>query len=416
MEMSISVHSEIGKLNGVIIHTPGSEVENMTPGNAERALYSDILNLSVVNREYKNFKNILNKVTHTFQIKSLLADILQTDDARDFLLTQICQNEPVENIRDYLSDLEAKELAAQLIEGVHLIKNTLTRYLSNERYSLQPLHNFFYTRDTAMVIGQKVFISRMSNQVREREALIMEAIQKFHPAFSGQEIISPAGLDPSSQVFFEGGDFLVIRDDILVVGTGIRTSSYGVDYIIESLAGEMETRHIIVQELPKSPESFIHLDMAFTMIDHDLFMIYEPVILNQHDFQTVHITLDNGKVSSINEEKNIPDALRKLGIDSRLAVCGGNTDDWIQEREQWHSGANFFALGPGQVIGYERNNHTIEELNKNNLSILPAQDILSGKIDLKDYNKYAITMEGSELARGGGGCRCMTMPVSREPL
>ena len=45
--MNINVTSEIGELKGVIVHTPGREVENMTPQNAERALYSDILNLSV---------------------------------------------------------------------------------------------------------------------------------------------------------------------------------------------------------------------------------------------------------------------------------------------------------------------------------------------------------------------------------
>jgi len=416
MKMPIAINSEIGKLEGVIIHTPGSEVENMTPGNAERALYSDILNLSVVKREYKKFKSILKKVTNTFEIKSLLADILARDDAREFLITQICQNEHVENIRDYLFDLNPKELAVQLIEGVPLIKNTLTKYLSNERYSLQPLHNFFFTRDTAMAIGNKVYISRMSNQVREREALIMEAIQVYHPLFPDNHTISSTSLDDQSKVYFEGGDFLVVREDIFLVGNGLRTNSPGVDFIIESLANDLETRHIIVQELPKSPESFIHLDMVFTMLDRDLFMIYEPVILNQHDFQTVHITLDKGKVKSIHEEKNIPDALRKLGIDSRHALCGGITDEWNQEREQWHSGANFFALGPGQVIGYERNVHTIEELDKKDLAVLPAKEILSGKIDLQSYKKYVITMEGSELARGGGGCRCMTMPVNREEL
>jgi arginine deiminase len=156
--------------------------------------------------------------------------------------------------------------------------------------------------------------------------------------------------------------------------------------------------------------------MVFTMLDRDLFMIYEPVILNQHDFQTVHITIEAGKVASICEEKSILDALAKMGIEGRYALCGGNTDVWTQEREQWHSGANFFALGPGQVIGYERNVHTIEELDKKDLSVLLAKDILSAKIDLQNYDKYVITMEGSELARGGGGCRCMTMPVAREKL
>ncbi len=100
---------------------------------------------------------------------------------------------------------------------------------------------------------------------------------------------------------------------------------------------------------------------------------------------------------------------------SKPILCGGN-DVKNQEREQWHSGANFFAFAPGKIIGYERNNHTVEELNKNGFEVLRAKDVINNKVKIEDYEKAVVTIHGSELARGGGGARCMTMPVRRKLL
>ena len=86
------------------------------------------------------------------------------------------------------------------------------------------------------------------------------------------------------------------------------------------------------------------------------------------------------------------------------------------ERDQWHSGANFFAFSPGKVIGYERNDYTLEEMSRSGFEIIKAQDFLERKLNHNDFGKLVITIPGSELARGGGGARCMTMPISREKV
>lgn len=416
-KININVRSEIGELEGVIIHTPGKEVENMTPKNAERALYSDILNLSVAQKEYAQLIGVLNKLTKTFQVKDLLTDILKIEKVKENLLQKICANEEKCSIIKQLQAQPPETLSTQLIEGVIEEKNTLTRYLSKERYSLRPLHNFFFTRDAAMSVLDDVLIGRMANQVRERESLIMEAIFDYHEQFLTKTVNPAESKHFSNQTSIEGGDVLVARDDILCIGTGTRTTSQGIDFILERLLAQKEkNRHIIVQELPYKPESFIHLDMVFTFLDVDTCMVYEPLILHTNRFQTIHIKIENGKVTSIKEEENMLKSLKDLGMDLKPVFCGGKKDPWIQEREQWHSGANFFAVGPGKVIGYERNIYTMEEMNNNGFEILKANDIIKGKIDPNNYKKYVIALEGSELPRGGGGARCMTMPIRRKAV
>lgn len=171
-----------------------------------------------------------------------------------------------------------------------------------------------------------------------------------------------------------------------------------------------------MQELPAVPESFIHLDMVFTFLDHDACMVYEPIIFELNRYRTIHVVLDNGKVRRITQEANIPEVLKNLGMNLKPVSCGGSADPWIQEREQWHSGANFFAFAPGKVIGYERNIHTLNELNKNGFEIITADDVINGTKSPDDYRRCVVTIQGSELARGGGGARCMTMPVRRNPV
>lgn len=415
-KIQININSEIGQLESVITHTPGPEVENMTPENAARALYSDILNLSVALPEYNEFNQILQKVAKVFEVKDLLSEVLTNEKVKGNLISKICRNETIEDDCRRLHDLNNDELAKQLIEGVEMQKNTLTKYLDNERYSLHPLPNFFFTRDAAFSMNDKVMISRMASKVRERESIIMESIFDYHPAFSTQTINPVKLYDKTGKAMIEGGDVLIAREDIFLSGISARTSSQGIDAVLEYLKTKPGVKHLILQELPYQPESFIHLDMVFTFLDRDKCMIFEPLILNSSRHITIHVIVDGNKVVQIKEEENILSALSKLGISLEPVACGGHYDNYIMEREQWQSGANFFAIAPGKVIGFGRNTHTMNELNKHGFEIIKARDILTGKVLMEDYEKYVITIEGDELSRGGGGARCMTMPLSRKAV
>jgi arginine deiminase len=414
--IEINVQSEIGELEAVLLHRPGPEVENMTPGNAQRALYSDILNLAIVSKEYAQLEGILHKTARTLQVRDLLSDVLRNEVVKSSFVRKVCQHDQVMHLEGMLLGMTPEDLTRQIFEGVVMQKDNLTRFLDRERYEVKPLHNFFFTRDASVSIGNKVLIGRMANQVRVREAIIMETIFEYHPRLKTQIINCSSSSSSIKGVTFEGGDILVAREDVLLVGMSARTTSQGIDHIMECLRSKEQVHHILVQELPESPESFIHLDMVFTFLDPGHCMVYEPVILNDNHFATIHLSLENGKVTGICEERDLLTALRKLGMDMKPILCGGATDVYTQEREQWHSGANFFATGPGKVIGYGRNQYTLQELSQHGFEVFTAREILNGKRSLAGYNKYVVSIEGSELSRGGGGARCMTMPLARKPF
>ena len=78
-----------------------------------------------------------------------------------------------------------------------------------------------------------------------------------------------------------------------------------------------------------------------------------------------------------------------------LIQCGGGSPVDAQ-REQWNDGSNTLCVAPGEVIVYERNYTT--------------------NLILRDHGIKTYSIPSSELSRGRGGPRCMSMPLWREDL
>ncbi len=418
-KLKIDIQSEVGRLDAVLLHRPGAEVENMTPRNVQRALYSDILNLSIAQNEYEQLSGVLSKVAKVYEVRDLLVMVLDQWKPRADLIRRICETEDVMPYLDMLMEMKSSDLARVLIEGLPAKIDTLTSYLKNEYYALYPLYNFYFTRDAAVTIGGQALVCRMASRVRMRESLIMDAIYRSSGAFDCEVVDANLVTPSTSPVIMEGGDIIVAREDILIVGNGVRTTPQGIDFMIDRFRRNCPPGkyHVLVQQLPSEPESFIHLDMVFTLLDRDKCMVFKPLIMQANQFQTVHIVIEDGKVTSIKPVAGLLPALKKLGMDLKPIICGGD-DEWDQEREQWHSGANFFAFAPGKVLTYARNVHTLEQLSKNGFNIVKAADFISGKNDaaVMGDGLCAVAIDGSELPRGGGGARCMTMPLSRQKV
>lgn len=406
----IDVVSEIGRLNGVILHTPGVEIEQMTPQTIGHALYSDLLNLNIAQKEYYYFQKVLASWCKVYEVKDLLAKVLQEDKVKQDVLNKVLDKEKKRFLYLELLEENPDDLARYLIEGYPYKEGMHPVEYKERRFVLEPLYNLFFTRDASSSVYNQVLIHAMRTQVRERESILMEAI--FRNYF-GSEIINPKLI--SDEATTEGGDCLIANEDTLFIGNGLRTNSKGIEFLTNWYAARKPKQRILVQQLPTSRDSFIHLDMVFNFLDKDKCIAYEPLICKRNtSFTTMVIDIDHGNIS-YKEYPCFMDATKALGFDLQPIACGGD-DLWMQEREQWHSGANFFCMGEGQIIGYGRNTHTIDNLNKHGFEVIEAEDVVSGKVDLNEHRRFVVTIKASELPRGCGGARCMTMPISRQKV
>ncbi|MDX1583705.1 MAG: arginine deiminase family protein, partial [Thermoanaerobaculia bacterium] len=216
----------------------------------------------------------------------------------------------------------------------------------------------------------------------------------------------------------EGGDVLVPRSDILLVGLSQRTNREGIETLAQSLKdSDSEVRTIFVVEIP-SRRSYMHLDTVFTIIDRGECLVFPPVILKGGESQASVYKLDlTTQNLEYIEQPSLLEALEREGMSLEPVPCGGPRKI-DQDREQWTDGANAFALSPGVILLYERNRRTADELSDRGYEIIEEDDLLLGRTDLEvaPGNRYAVLIAGHELSRARGGPRCMTMPLLREEL
>ncbi|HEX7419561.1 MAG TPA: arginine deiminase family protein, partial [Thermoanaerobaculia bacterium] len=290
------------------------------------------------------------------------------------------------------------------------------------KFDIDPVPNLFFMRDPQVVIGSGVVISSMATQARRRESLLSKYVFEHHKRFRGQD---PFWVDFTETApkkrnapTLEGGDILVARRDVLLIGLTERTNNAGIKTLLQALQeSESGVRTVLIVELPKQ-RSFMHLDTVFTFTSRNECLIYPPVILPGGSQAAKVIKADLTKRHiEYSAQKSVLAALKKLRFDLDPIYCGGKRAV-DQQREQWTDGANAFALAPGIILMYERNVRTAEELASHGYHIIYEDDLLLGRVEMETWTdkKYALQIPGHELSRARGGPRCMTMPLEREDL
>ena len=396
----------------MLCHTPGEELLAVTPTTREDFLYDDIIDLDLARREHQRFKALLSRFAQVHEVSELLEQILENSDVRSFLVERVTDVARSEPLARQLLELPPDQLAAMFIEGREIERaGALQQLLNVESYDLPPLPNLYFTRDASMVVNSGVIIGSMRHTVRWTEEILMKALFTYHPLLANEGVIYDGSEERRAGYTIEGGDVHVLRPDLVVIGMSERSTPGAFDVIAEQLTRH-GVRDILTVIIP-TERAMIHLDMIFTMIDREHCVIFPPSFVGATRCPVLHYHA--GKLG-MREMPNLFAALREVDLPLEPIFCGG-TRRTLQEREQWSSGCNFVSVRPGVILGYSRNEITYEELQREaGYSIIDGLEFLTGESEIEEGEKAAILFEGAELVRGGGGSRCMTMPMVREDV
>ena len=422
--MRLNVTSEIGRLNSVLVHLPGREIDQMVPPMMAQLLFDDILYGQVAREEHRRFQQLIRFVADdVFDLQDLLEEVFEDEEVKEHLVRDLGKRNRLNRaLVKLLLEKKPAALAEVLIAGI--VRDTGSGELP--QFDLFPIPNLFFMRDPQVVLGDRVVISSMATQARRRESLLSKYVFQYHPLFRGRDMFWVDFMEtererPMSRNLptLEGGDVLVPRRDLLLVGITERTNRAGVETLIRSLKeAKAGVRTVIIVDIPRA-RSFMHLDTIFTFINRNECLIYPPVILasGSQAATVTMVDLTKKRALAYSDQKSLLGALKKKGFDLEPIYCGGK-HSVDQQREQWTDGANAFALAPGIILGYERNVRTAEELARHGYHIVYEDDLLLGRTELETWTnkKYALQIAGNELSRARGGPRCMTMPLEREEL
>ncbi|HKK75724.1 MAG TPA: arginine deiminase family protein [Saprospiraceae bacterium] len=421
MSQAIQVSSEIADLKKVIVHRPDEGIARVSPKRAEDLLFDDIVYLPQMQKEHEIFTSVL---------KALIGsdNVLETED---LLMESLgADTEKKQHIINMIADYE--ELPLVLKEKLLKMPNDQLRTVLITGYDREedfiyfdPIPNFIFTRDIAVVVNDHVIITKAAKEARHRENYLTRFIFWTHPLFeklrAEDRIINLNNIDqfpPSRKgeiVSIEGGDMMLLHKDYLLIGASERSTAHGIHSLKKVLFEKGVVRNVVQVNVPKD-RAFMHIDTIFTQVNYNHIVAYKPLVAEGLS-STVEVFRSNG---SAKPYASIKDFIENEINSNMSFIYSGNGESPYQEREQWTDGCNLVAIRPGVAITYDRNPRTEIAFKEAGYEILHANDLLdqvkSGKLDPATLQQTIITLPSNELSRARGGSHCMTCPIIRDQL
>lgn len=474
----ICVTSEIGTLRRLLVHSPDSGLGKVVPSKAQDWLFEDIVHLDTIRRkEYDYYTKILLYFLDPAKIKGKLAEIDGEKNRRNFFKPDnknFFRSEKVIELQWLLSDiLHDREIKLKLVAAVcaiencsYIVQNDLLNFtpqelakifisgtINEEEMIFPPIPNLIFTRDIGIVINDYVLLNKPAKKARTREAMLVKYIFYNHPLFAGYQdkileiadsphhFLIPRESD-EKKITLEGGDVMVITADHVLIGVSERTTMEAVHQVSNLLFEKNIVKKITVIKIPKRRD-FMHIDTIFTQIKKDVWVMlgsFSRKRVKQEDADPVQKVLDiekkDEKIKIIQfKRKNIGEPVYFDNLEELLAdisekdldckgkvrfIYSGNNEFPFDAREQWTDSCNLLAIKEGVVLGYDRNDKTVEAFRENGFAIVHVEKLIQqleeGEVDVDEIENTMILIPSAELSRARGGFHCMSMPLLRDEI
>lgn len=473
---AINVASETGTLKRLLIHSPDRGLGKVVPSKAQDWLFEDIVHLDTMRRgEYDYYVKLLLYFLDPEKIKGRLADI-DSDPTRSFFIPgseKYFNSDCVIDIQKLLGEiLENGEVRVKLTAAIcgiercsyhtqeelnqydphELSKIFISGSYSDKRMLFAPLPNLIFMRDIGIVINDHILLNKPAKNARTRESILAQFVFFYHPMFA--DIKSRIIEIPENERHFllpddekasdyhrctlEGGDVMMVAPNHLVIGCSERTSLYAAQQVMKLLFEKEVVTKITIVKIPKKRD-YMHIDTIFTQVKKNVWVLlgslarlgdeakkqdvlhfFAPQDTNK-EFRILQFV--KGQEHNPTEIENLEDLLTSISVNDlgvtepvRFIYSGDNEFPY-GEREQWTDSCNLLALKDGVVVGYDRNDKTLDAFRKHGYQVITAKDLIQkledDELSVDTLTDTFITLPSAELSRARGGSHCMSMPILR---